>query len=325
MNDFDFKAYLKIRQTLVNNGLRAILAALDSQRELTCAMAHSLMAGGKRLRPILCLAACEACSRDIAQNMADETQKFETVPLSAAVQTIAMPAACALEMIHTYSLIHDDLPAMDNDDLRRGVPTCHRAFSESTAILAGDGLLTHAFQVLARPESLFKVFPDPQVRLELVAILADAAGVNGMVEGQILDMVAQRTRSTAPSLELLTLIHTLKTGRMIRASVLAGAVSAGADQIMKDRLADYAEKIGLAFQIVDDILDVEGDPREMGKTAGSDLGNSKMTFPSIMGLDDSKEYAHDLVQEAVQALDLFAPPKALPLKAIAEYILCRKK
>lgn len=311
MNDFDFKTYLKTRQNLINGRLKTILATLDPQRELICAMTHSLMAGGKRLRPILCLAAFEACFRDTSEPLLPD-------------ESPAMPAACALEMIHTYSLIHDDLPAMDNDDLRRGVPTCHRAFSESSAILAGDGLLTHAFQILAQPESLFAVYPDSQVRLEIVAIISDAAGVNGMVEGQILDMIAQSSSKTVPSLELLTRIHTLKTERMIRASVLAGAISAGADKTMRDRLIDYAEKIGLAFQVVDDILDVEGDPKEMGKTAGSDLHNHKMTFPSIMGLSASKKYAHDLIQEAVKALDLFEPQKALPLKAIAEYILCRK-
>ncbi|MDY0220123.1 MAG: polyprenyl synthetase family protein [Desulfobacterium sp.] len=311
MNDFDFKAYLKTRQALVNRRLQAILAALGPQRELIRAMTHSLMSGGKRLRPILCLAACDACSRDMSEPRLPD-------------QSLAMPAACALEMIHTYSLIHDDLPAMDNDNLRRGVPTCHRAFNESTAILAGDGLLTHAFYILAQPESLFPAFPDPQIRLETVAILSDAAGVNGMVEGQILDMIAQSSSETVPSLELLTRIHALKTGRMIRASVLAGAVSAKADQTMRDRLIVYAEKTGLAFQIVDDILDVEGDPKVMGKTAGSDLDNHKMTFPSIMGLGSSKKYAHNLIQEAVQALDLFEPKKTLALKAIAEYILCRK-
>jgi geranylgeranyl diphosphate synthase type II len=267
-------------------------------------MGHSLMAGGKRLRPILCLAACEACSK----------------PLDP-----ALPAACALEMIHTYSLVHDDLPAMDNDDLRRGTPTCHVAFGESTAILAGDGLLTHAFQILSRPENLFSVFPDPGVRLELVAIISDAAGVNGMVEGQMLDMGLQNTDKTVASLELLTQIHSLKTGRMIRASVVAGAVSAGADTAMTESLAVYAEKIGLAFQIVDDILDVEGDPRVMGKPAGSDVENRKMTFPSLMGLDASRQYAQEIIDDAVKALALFDEQKTLPLKAIAAYILQRKR
>lgn len=304
MGDFDFKAYLKTRQTLVNERLGAILGSLDPRRELTCAMGHSLMAGGKRLRPILCLAACEACS----------------TPLDP-----ALPAACALEMIHTYSLVHDDLPAMDNDDLRRGTPTCHVAFSESTAILAGDGLLTHAFQILSRPENLFKVFPDPGVRLELVAIISDAAGINGMVEGQMLDMLLQNTDKTVSSLELLTRIHTLKTGRMIRASVAAGAVSAGADNAMVESLAVYAEKIGLAFQIVDDILDVEGDPTVMGKPAGSDVDNHKMTFPSLMGLEASRQYAGKIIDEAVEALALFDEKKALPLQAIAAYILQRKR
>ncbi len=304
MTDFDFKAYLKARQTLVNQHLGAVLAPLDPHRELTRAMAHSLMAGGKRLRPILCLAACEACS----------------APLD-----LAMPAACALEMIHTYSLIHDDLPAMDNDDLRRGIPTCHRAFGESTAILAGDGLLTHAFQILSRPAALFNGFPDPGVCLELVAILSDAAGVNGMVEGQMLDMASSHTDTTDSSLDFLEKIHTLKTGRMIRASVVAGAVSAGAGTAKTESLAVYAEKIGLAFQIVDDILDVEGDPRIMGKPSGSDVDNRKRTFPSLMGLDASRQYAEKIIKEANEALDLFDEQKALPLKAVAAYILQRNR
>ncbi|MCP4117783.1 MAG: polyprenyl synthetase family protein [Desulfobacteraceae bacterium] len=305
MSDFDFKAYLKERQAVVNKQLETILNSLDKERELTRAMAHSLMAGGKRLRPILCLAACEACGQD---------------------PVVALPAASALEMVHTYSLIHDDLPAMDDDDLRRGIPTCHKAFSEATAILAGDGLLTHAFQVLTRPGNLFERLPDPAVRLELTAILSEAAGVDGMIEGQMLDMLSQdRDAAALPSsLDHLEKIHTLKTGMMIKASVLSGAVSAGAGPDTQERLAVYAEKVGLAFQVKDDILDVEGDPAVMGKPAGSDEAKNKMTYPALMGLEPSKGYAEELVNEAVEALNNF-DEKALPLRAIAEYILQRRR
>jgi len=306
MNDFDFKAYLKDRQGIVNRQLGTILDSLDNKRELTRAMGHSLMAGGKRLRPILCLASCEACSSDFSH---------------------AMPAACALEMIHTYSLIHDDLPAMDNDDLRRGIPTCHRAFSEATAILAGDGLLTHAFQILTRPGKLFKIFPPPEALLEIVAIISEAAGVNGMIEGQMMDMLAQELDAAPlPScLDHLERIHTLKTGKIINASVLAGVVSAAGDRTMQDHLSIYAEKIGLAFQVVDDILNVEGDPAILGKAVGSDAVNHKMTFPSLMGLEQSKRHAKSLVNEAVEALKIFDEKKSMPLRAIAEYILQRKR
>jgi geranylgeranyl diphosphate synthase type II len=305
MSDFDFRAYLKEQQALVNEQLETILGSLENPRELTRAMGHSLMAGGKRLRPVLCLAACEACGKNPAY---------------------AMPAACAMEMVHTYSLIHDDLPAMDDDDLRRGIPTCHKAFSEATAILAGDGLLTHAFQVLTRPGKLFKRLPEPAVLLELAAILSEAAGVNGMIEGQMLDMLSQEKEVTAlpSSLERLEKIHTLKTGMMIKASVLSGAVSANADPAMQERLGVYAEKLGLAFQVKDDILDVEGDPAVMGKPAGSDEANHKMTYPALMGLEKSKSYAETLVREAVETLTYF-DEKAMPLRAIAEYILQRRR
>lgn len=305
MSEFDFRAYLTERQAVVNQQLETILGSLGNQRELTRAMGHSLMAGGKRLRPILCLAACEACGKDPAH---------------------ALAPASALEMVHTYSLIHDDLPAMDDDDLRRGIPTCHKAFSEATAILAGDGLLTHAFQVLTRPGDLFALLPDPAVRLELTAILSEAAGVNGMIEGQMLDMLSQEQVATAlpSSLDRLEKIHRLKTGKMIQASVLSGAVSASADPAMQEHLAVYADKVGLAFQVKDDILDVEGDTAVMGKPAGSDEANHKMTYPALMGLEPSKRYAETLVNEAVDALAFF-DEKALPLRAIAAYILQRRR
>jgi len=299
---FDFTRYLLEKRDLVNQTLTDILNNLDTNRELVQAMEHSLMASGKRLRPILCLAAAQACNGN---------------PLT------ALPAACALEMIHTYSLIHDDLPAMDDDDLRRGLPTCHKKFSEATAILAGDALLTHAFFILSDACKRFKISPDPEVCVRLITIISDAAGTNGMVEGQMMDMQSF-SGNKDNTLSHLKRIHSLKTGRMIMASVKAGAVSVGADQDTVEQLVVYARKIGLAFQVMDDILNVEGDAKKMGKAVGSDEKQGKMTFPSIIGLDESKAYALTLISDAVKALGIF-DEKAAPLRAIAEYIIKRDR
>lgn len=310
MNDlsFDLSAYLTENKTLVEGFLKKILGQFDPGRELIQAMEHSLMAGGKRIRPVLCIAAAQAC---------------EGNPLK------ALPACCAIEMIHTYSLIHDDLPAMDNDDLRRGLPTCHKKFSEATAILAGDGLLTHAFYVLALAESLFEFYPDKETRLELVKKISQAAGINGMVEGQMLDMQSQcwekewkKSGNKEAALAHLKKIHGLKTGRMIGISVEAGALSVGADSFKLDCLRTYAGHIGLAFQVMDDILNVEGDPEIMGKAAGSDALHDKMTFPAILGLEPSKAYARQLVDSALTAIEKF-DKHAHPLRAIALYIIDR--
>ncbi len=341
--NFNLSSYLKEKRAVLEEHLNKILSCFDQNRELVQAMRHSLMAGGKRLRPILAMASAEAVGGDFR---------------------LTLPAACAIEMIHTYSLIHDDLPAMDNDDLRRGVPTCHKAFSEATAILAGDALLTHAFKILSKPDKIllsvssisqqpiFELFPDKATLLELVSIISDAAGVDGMVEGQMMDMSsASFTNNALPSSNSLNLqsekmdylqrLHNLKTGRMIIASVQAGAVSAGVDadsEIMKI-LTRYAENIGLAFQVTDDILNVEGDPAIMGKAVGSDELNDKLTFPALLGLDESKQFAVQLVSDAIESLELlpkvlqqntalpfnFELHSVLPLKAVAEYILKRKK
>ncbi len=299
---FDLAGYLKKEQALVHHHLDRILNSLDPDLELTQAMRHSLMAGGKRLRPILALATADALDGN---------------PL------LALPAACAMEMIHTYSLIHDDLPAMDDDDLRRGIPTCHKQFSEATAVLAGDGLLTHALHLIARPESLFAPLPCPAVRLELVGLISDAAGIHGMVEGQMMDMQSYEG-SDENRLEHLKKIHALKTGRMIQASVLAGAVSVEAGPEETRVLKTYADGIGLAFQVVDDILNVEGDPKIMGKAAGSDALHEKMTFPAILGMEASKAYAGELIDTAQDALSMFGK-KADPLRAIAAYIVSRDR
>ncbi|WDP88264.1 MAG: polyprenyl synthetase family protein [Desulfobacter sp.] len=310
LSEFNLADYLKENRILVENSLQKILGRLDPERELVQAMAHSLMAGGKRVRPVLALAAAQA---------------LEENPM------IALPACCAIEMIHTYSLIHDDLPAMDDDDLRRGLPTCHKKFSEATAILAGDGLLTHAFSILADPSPYFDTYPDSALRLALVDRISRAAGVNGMVEGQMLDMQAE---SMGPedlgnkdqALDHLKKIHKHKTGMMIRASVEAGAVSAGADPEILKAFTDYAGYIGLSFQVMDDILNVEGDPEIMGKAAGSDALHDKMTFPAIIGLDNSKAFALELTDNAVSALDHAGfKASADPLRAIARYIVNRKR
>ncbi|MBF0572606.1 MAG: polyprenyl synthetase family protein [Desulfamplus sp.] len=365
--NFNLSKYLKEKRNIIEEYLNNILLQFDQQRELVKAMRHSLMAGGKRLRPILAIAAAEAVGGDFR---------------------LTLPAACAIEMIHTYSLIHDDLPAMDNDDLRRGVPTCHKAFSEATAILAGDALLTHAFKIVSKPEQIklklkqdkaanneqpiFEVFPDKIILLELINLIADASGVDGMVEGQMMDMAGVYfTNNALPSSNNLTLqfeaqspfqssslksdislkmdylkrLHHLKTGRMIIASVQAGAISVGimpncnvteqCENITNkfgtetfNLLTSYAENIGLAFQVTDDILNVEGDPSVMGKAAGSDKLNDKLTFPTLLGLEKSKEFAAQLVDGAVQSLNMLPldfQERTLPLKTIAQYILNRNK
>ncbi len=311
---FDLSAYLKVNKTLVEDSLKKIINQLDPSRELVQAMAHSLLAGGKRLRPVLGLAATQACGGN---------------PLT------ALPACCAIEMIHTYSLIHDDLPGMDDDDLRRGVPTCHKKFSEATAILAGDSLLTHAFSVLACPDTVFEFYPDRSILLELLAKISLAAGVEGMVEGQMRDMQAQVIESSMEStiaennignkqdlLGHLKKIHELKTGRMISVSVEAGALCARADSQELVSLRRYADNIGLAFQVMDDILNVEGDPAIMGKAIGSDALHDKMTFPAIIGLEQSKAYARQLVDTSLTAISVF-DKQADPLRAIANYIINR--
>ena len=315
MNTFDLSGYLSQNRKLVDAALISVLDELDMdrQRELVQAMTHSLMAGGKRVRPALALATACALGAD---------------PL------IALPASCAIEMIHTYSLIHDDLPAMDDDDLRRGVPTCHKQFSEATAILAGDGLLTHAFHILAAPGSCFKVFPDAETRLILVEKISAAAGVNGMVEGQMLDMQAENNPNAFPldspdALAHLKKIHQHKTGAMIEVSVAAGAISAGGDKEALSALGSYAQNIGLAFQVMDDILNVEGDPKVMGKAAGTDALHDKMTFPAILGLEGSKDFSKQLVANALEALDSYEEKEfkkdSAPLRAIAGYIINRNR
>ncbi|MDJ0828386.1 MAG: polyprenyl synthetase family protein [Desulfobacterales bacterium] len=295
---FDLQAYLANHREIINNALTRILDTTGQDNRLIEAMRYSLMANGKRLRPILCMAAAEAVGG----------------PTGAVV-----PAACALEMIHTYSLIHDDLPAMDNDDLRRGKPTSHVKFNEATAILAGDALLTLAFQVLATAKKGEQ--GDELKRLAVIARIARASGYLGMIEGQMQDMAYENQQLTQEELEKM---HGLKTGVLIRASIASGAILAGGKDLQLDHLDEYARSIGLAFQITDDILNVEGDPTIMGKAVGTDHLRSKSTYPSLLGLAPSKEYARQCIQKAIKALQSF-DQQAEPLRAIARYVLDRQR
>jgi geranylgeranyl diphosphate synthase type II len=262
-------------------------------------MEYAVMAGGKRLRPVLCLASSEAVSGG---------------------SDGSMPAACALEMIHTYSLIHDDLPALDNDDLRRGKATCHNRFGEATAILTGDAFLNMAFELLA--ETGFNEPAGSTVRwIAVIRVIAKASGCRGMLDGQARDLAFEGVKLQKGDLEAL---HRLKTGALILASVHCGAILGGASPEQIGGLKRYAKNIGLAFQVVDDILDVTGDPKIMGKAAGSDMKHGKNTYPSLMGLDASRHYAGSLVDDALQALRLF-DNKADPLREIAAYIIHRQR
>ena len=292
---FDLSVYLARNNDRLDRALVNYLASSGSGSRLAEAMRYSLMAGGKRLRPHLCLAATEAVRGSL-----------ET----------ALPAACALEMIHTYSLIHDDLPAMDDDELRRGKPTCHVAFDEATAILAGDALLTLAFHVLASMPAVL-----PERCLAVIRIIASAAGPGGMVEGQMLDMASEGRRLTPEELKNL---HTLKTGAMIEAALVCGAVVTGGSRTQIDAVREYGKAIGLAFQVVDDILNVEGDPAVMGKAAGTDRVHRKNSYPDLWGLEKSKEFAQNLIQMAIQAIADF-DAGADALRALAHYVVDRQK
>ncbi|MHC4659862.1 MAG: polyprenyl synthetase family protein, partial [Planctomycetota bacterium] len=235
--------------------------------------------------------------------------------LSSRVNHNAEVAAAAIEMVHTYSLVHDDLPAMDNDDLRRGLPTCHKAFDEATAILAGDALLTLAFETLA------KEIDEPAVAVRLIGRLAEAAGPAGMIGGQMADLRAENTEGTE---EILRGIHTDKTAKMFRCAAAMGAVCGGADEGQFERLCEYGLKIGLGFQIADDILDVCASSEQLGKTAGKDARAAKCTYPAVLGLEKSRHLAEKLADEAVAALEPFGP-KADTLRKVAVALLERTR
>ena len=296
-NDLFLKAYLQDRRKIVEEALHRYLPAEDNTPvEIYKAIHYSVFAGGKRIRPILCLAAVEASGGDLAP---------------------AMPFACALELIHTYSLIHDDLPAMDNDDFRRGKPTSHKVFGESIAILAGDALLTEAFVLLSRAE---KVRFSAEKRLAVIQEIAQAAGIAGMVGGQTLDLLSEKSR---PDIEVLNEIHRRKTGALIMAAVKSGAIIANTREDKLQALANYSINVGLAFQIADDILNVEGDRELMGKETGSDAALGKVTYPSLMGMDNAKEKLQKHIDAAIASLSIF-DERALPLRLIARYIMERK-
>ena len=295
----DIAAYLEEKRQGVDQFLGSLFQGNQkSSSKLLESMRYSLLAGGKRIRPVLTLAAFDVCSLGKEKN-----------------DTAVLKIASAIEMIHTYSLIHDDLPAMDNDDLRRGRPTNHKAYGEAIAILAGDSLLTEAFGIIA------KSGVDSKLLLEIVADIAEASGSLGMAGGQAIDLESEGQKITPKELETL---HRLKTGCLIKVSVMAGAKMAGAQGQALKAMEVYGDRIGVAFQIADDILDVEGGSKEMGKATGGDAAKNKATYPSIIGMEASKKMASTLCQEAIDALKIFET-HAEPLREIASYIVGRRK
>jgi geranylgeranyl diphosphate synthase type II len=292
---FDFGSYLRETRERVEVALDASLGP-EEPENLRAAMRYSLLAGGKRLRPVLCLAACE---------------------LAGAPTDLALPTAVALEMVHTMSLIHDDLPAMDNDDLRRGRPTSHKMFGEAIAILAGDALLTRAFEMVA----LRSPGVEPQRLLAVLGELSRAAGAPGLVGGQVVDLDSEGKDVDLTTLEY---IHLHKTGALLRACVVCGALVGGAAENLLEALRVYARGIGLAFQIIDDILDVTASSEVLGKTAGKDLTADKTTYPKLLGLEESRKRAEVLVIEAKGALAPWST-RAQPLLALADYITSRDR
>jgi len=286
----DANEFLRAKAARTEAAMEAHLATWSGAPALLVEAArYSLFAGGKRLRPALALGACEMIRGD---------------------DTPALPAACALEMIHTYSLIHDDLPAMDDDALRRGQPTCHIKFGEATAILAGDTLCTMAFDVLADTGSV-----------EAVREVARAAGAAGMAGGQQLDLSAEGQQLDVDS---LSSIHRAKTGALIRGSVRVGAMLGGADEAQLEAMTSYGENIGLAFQIADDVLDVVGEEAAIGKPVGSDVAHDKATYPALLGIDESRRLAEEAASAAIASLEQFGD-EADAFRALARYIVDRNQ
>ncbi|XP_057417860.1 geranylgeranyl pyrophosphate synthase, chloroplastic-like [Lotus japonicus] len=293
---FNFKSYMIQKATQVNQALDDAVSLRDPVK-IHEAMRYSLLAGGKRVRPVLCLAACE---------------------LVGGTEPMAMPAACALEMIHTMSLIHDDLPCMDNDDLRRGKPTNHKVFGEDVAVLAGDALLAFAFEHIAVATA--GVLPARVVRA--VGELAKCIGSEGLVAGQVVDINSEGLSDVG--LERLEFIHLHKTAALLEGAVVLGAILGGGSDAEVERLRKFASCIGLLFQVVDDILDVTKSSQELGKTAGKDLVADKVTYPKLLGIEKSKEFAEKLNRDAQEQLIGFDPHKAAPLIALANYIAYRQ-
>ncbi|MCZ7604980.1 MAG: polyprenyl synthetase family protein [Planctomycetota bacterium] len=288
----NFERLLSRMNPLVEQALkRYAWPKSDAPRRLTDAMTYSLQAGGKRLRPMLVLAACEAVGGELEP---------------------ALPVAAAFEMIHTYSLIHDDLPAMDDDDLRRGRPTCHKAFDEATAILAGDAMATYAFQAILTHVS------EPAKAVAAGRELAIAAGLEGMVGGQMADLEGE---GRTPSADELRYIHEHKTGALITAAVVCGGIMGGAADSTLQHLREYGQAIGLAFQVIDDILDETATAEQLGKSPGKDSASDKMTYPRLYGLEGARNYAEQLISEACGHLQ--GLKKADALQTIAEYFVAR--
>ncbi|MCC5660520.1 polyprenyl synthetase family protein [Nostoc sp. XA010] len=292
---FNLAAYLKERQKLCDTALDQAIPIIYPEK-IYEAMRYSLLAGGKRVRPILCLATCEMIGGTIE---------------------MAMPTACAVEMIHTMSLIHDDLPAMDNDDYRRGKLTNHKVYGEDVAILAGDGLLALAFEFVAieTPQSVKR-----ELVLQVIARLGRALGAAGLVGGQVVDLESEGKSDI--SLETLNFIHQHKTAALLEACVVCGGIIAGASPEDVQRLTRYAQNIGLAFQIIDDILDITSTQEQLGKTAGKDQKAQKVTYPSLWGLEESRLKAQELVKAACAELEPFGE-RAKSLQAIAHFIISR--
>src|SRR5215469_2334632 len=292
----NLKLYLKSRQKMIDRALDRYLPK-ENVRPATIhkAMRYSLFAGGKRLRPILCLAAAEACDGRINN---------------------ALPAACAMECIHTYSLVHDDLHSMDNDDFRRGRPTCHKVFGDGIAILAGDALLTIAFELVsnAKPTSRY----DASILLREVAV---AAGSQKLIAGQVADLEAEGKNVKRDQLQF---IHENKTAAILKSSVRLGAMSANADPGKLSAVTRFGQRLGLAFQIIDDILDVTQTSEILGKSAGKDVAAKKATYPAVIGVDQSRAEAQRLTRQAHDALSVFRGDKAEPLHALANYLLERE-
>lgn len=288
---FDFGTYITERAAMVNQALDEAIPAVYPET-LTEAMRYSLLAGGKRVRPALCLAACDLVGGDVKS---------------------AMPTACAMEMVHTMSLIHDDLPSMDNDDFRRGRLTNHKVYGEDVAILAGDALLTFSFEHIARNT---KGVPAERV-LRVVAELGRAVGAEGLTAGQVVDI---KSENLEVGLETLEYIHHHKTAALLEASVVCGAIIGGADDATVAKLRKYALNIGLAFQVIDDILDVTQTTEQLGKTAAKDIAVNKTTYPKLLGIEKSREVAEGLISEAIAQLDDFEPARAAPLIALAKFI-----
>ncbi|HLP90906.1 MAG TPA: farnesyl diphosphate synthase [Nostocaceae cyanobacterium] len=292
---FNLANYLKQRKELCETALDQAIPVVYPEK-IYESMRYSLFAGGKRIRPILCLATCEMLGGTIE---------------------MAMPTACAVEMMHTMSLIHDDLPAMDNDDYRRGRLTNHKVYGEDIAILAGDGLLALAFEhpAVATPLSVSR-----DRVLQVIARLGKALGAAGLVGGQVVDLESEG--KTDISIETLNFIHNHKTAALLEACVICGGIIAAASAQDIERLTRYSQNIGLAFQIIDDILDITATQEQLGKTAGKDLAAQKVTYPSLWGIEESRKKAQELIDEACVALEPYGE-KAIPLQAIAHFIISR--